>query len=169
MKVFAAEKEKMLVTLSHNVSKVLFFRVNNTQGCVTVPSQRLSQYRPQEFYFNKLGRSPHIKALCHLVSEKKNFEIFLLCSYYSNLGPVLTPRVLFKHLVEVHLDTNIKAQRFPVSDKKNSELFHLCFYITKVHFFIAMFKLITLGPGQYCLQGYHMNKLSRGPLGDATY
>ena len=31
---------------------------------------------------------PNIKALHHLVSEKKNFKVFLLCSYVSNLWPL---------------------------------------------------------------------------------
>ena len=52
--------------------------------------------------YEQLGRGTldvtykNIKALHLLVSEKKNFKVFLLCSYVSNLspagaGPVLTP------------------------------------------------------------------------------
>ena len=78
------------------------------------------QFWPQGYHMNRIDIGPNIivqgqmiKALLLLVSEKKNFKVFLLCSYVSNLWP--------------------------------------------------------LGRGPIWPQGHHMNNLSRGSLGDATY
>ena len=50
---------------------------------------------------NKLGRGPqNIKALGPPVSEEKNYEIFVLCSYVQLVmpwaGPVLTPGAFYE-------------------------------------------------------------------------
>ena len=61
-----------------------------------------------EHFMNKLGRGPqgdanisNIKSLCHPVSEKKNFEDGLLCSYVQLVtpaaGPVLTQGASYEH------------------------------------------------------------------------
>ena len=39
----------------------------------------------------------------------------------------------------------------------------------KMGFFVSMFQLVTPGWGQFWPQGFHINKLGRGPLEDATY
>ena len=43
----------------------------------------------EQSWYKSTGRCfiPNIKALHFLVSEKKNFKVFLLCSYVSNLWP----------------------------------------------------------------------------------
>ena len=53
-----------------------------------------SQFWPQGYHMNRIDIGPNIivqgqmiKALLLLVSEKKNFKVFLLCSYVSNLWP----------------------------------------------------------------------------------
>ena len=50
------------------------------------------QFGPQGYHMNRIDISPNIivqgqmiKALLLLVSEKKNFKVFRLCSYVSNL------------------------------------------------------------------------------------
>ena len=52
------------------------------------------QFWPQEYHMNRTDIGPNIivqgqmiKALLLLVSEKKNFKVFFLCSYVSNLWP----------------------------------------------------------------------------------
>ena len=52
------------------------------------------QFWPQGYHMNRIDKGPNIivqvqmiKALLLLVSEKKNFKVFLLCSYVSNLWP----------------------------------------------------------------------------------
>ena len=52
------------------------------------------QFWPQGYHMNRIDIGPNIivqgqmiKALLLLVSEKKNFKVFLLCSYVSNLWP----------------------------------------------------------------------------------
>ena len=53
------------------------------------------QFWPQGYHMNRIDIGPNIivqgqmiKALLLLVSEKKNFKVFLLCSYVSNLWPL---------------------------------------------------------------------------------
>ena len=52
------------------------------------------QFWPQGYHMDRIDIGPNIivqglmiKALLFLVSEKKNFQVFLLCSYVSNLWP----------------------------------------------------------------------------------
>ena len=52
------------------------------------------QFSPQGYHMNRIDIVPNIivqgqmiKALLLLVSEKKNFKVFLLCSYVSNMWP----------------------------------------------------------------------------------
>ena len=124
-----------------------------------------SWYKSTRRYF-----IPNIKALHFLVSEKKNFKVFLLCSYVSNLwpppgaGPVLTPGASYEQSwyrsTRRYYIQNIKALHFLVSEKKNFKVFFLCSYVSN---------LWPPGWGQFWAQGHHINNLGRGPLGDATY
>ena len=71
------------------------------------------QFWPQECHMNRIDIGPNIivqgqmiKALLLLVSEKKNFKVFLLCSYVSNLwplgrGPIWPRGIIWTTLVEV--------------------------------------------------------------------
>ena len=54
---------------------------------------------------------------------------------------------------------NIKAIRLAVSDKK----IYSCFP------YISLCKTCDSEVGPFLTQGYNLNKLVRGPLGDATY
>ena len=56
------------------------------------------QFWPQGYHINKIDKGPNIivqgqmiKVLLVLFSEKKNFKVFLLCSYVSNLWPPPPP------------------------------------------------------------------------------
>ena len=53
-----------------------------------------------------------------------------------------------------------KSLRLPVSEKKNFEVCCLCFYVPTCD---------LRGGASFDPQWHHMNKLGRGPLGDATY
>ena len=93
---------------------------------------------------------PNIKALHFLVSEKKNFKVFLLCSYVSNLWPSPTPTPTpargqfwpqghhMNNLGRGSISTrryyiqNIKALHFLVSEKKNFKVFLLCSYVSNL-------------------------------------
>ena len=78
-----------------------------------------------------------MKAIHLLVSEKKNFEVCLLCSYVQTCDPrcraSLTPAASY---VQTGLRStrrfgipNIKTLRLPVSEKKNFEDSFLCSYV----------------------------------------
>ena len=54
---------------------------------------------------------------------------------------------------------NVKALCLLVSEKKNSEVSLFCSYVRTCE---------PLEWGQFLHQEHHMNKLGRGPLGDAT-
>ena len=69
-----------------------------------------------------------MKALGLPVSEKKNFEVCLLCSYVQNCDP-LGWASFDPNLVDVHKEILIKALSLPVSEKKNSEDGPLCSYV----------------------------------------
>ena len=72
------------------------------------------RFWPQGYHMNRIDIGPNIivqgqmiKALLLLVPEKKNFKVFLLCSYVSNLWPrggaQFDPRgIIWTTLVEVH-------------------------------------------------------------------
>ena len=72
------------------------------------------QFWPQGYHMNRIDIGPNIivqgqmiKALLLFVSEKKNFKVFLLCSYVLNLWPPgraqIDPRgIIWTTLVEVH-------------------------------------------------------------------
>ena len=69
------------------------------------------QFWPQGYHMNKLGRGPQANAIYQIsklsVSEKKNFEIFFLCSFFPTCGsqgrPSFDPRgIIWTNLVEVH-------------------------------------------------------------------
>ena len=59
-----------------------------------------------------------MKALCHPVSENKNFEEVDLCSYFLTCDPCYI--------------RNIKALHLLVSEKKNFEVFLLCPYVSNL-------------------------------------
>ena len=98
---------------------------------------------PRAFYL-KIGlRSTrrcyiqNIKALGHPVLEKKNYKLFVLCSYVQlvtpRAGPVLTPGAFYEQTWwrstrRCHIQ-NIKSLHLPVSEKKNFEDWLLCSYV----------------------------------------
>ena len=100
------------------------------------------QFRPQGHHI-KLSRGSlgdatyQISNILLPVSEKKIFEVLLLCSYFPTcaprLGPVLTLGTLFERIWQRSIRRcyipNVKALYHPVSDKKNFEVFHLCSYV----------------------------------------
>ena len=62
--------------------------------CSNLWPQDGGQFWPQGYHMNRTDIGPNIivqgqmiKSLLLLVSEKKNFKVFLLCSYVSNLWP----------------------------------------------------------------------------------
>ena len=63
---------------------------------------------------------------------------------------------------------NIKALGLVVSDKKVSFMFSLynMLYVLKK---VSYVKLVTPGRNHFWPQGYNLNKVGNGPLGDATY
>ena len=83
---------------------------------------------------------PHIKSPRHPVSEKKNFEDGLLCSYVPTC-----------HILNLHA---ILFQR-----RK----------ILKMGFFVPMFQLVTPGTGPVLTPGASYEQFNRGPHGDAIY
>ena len=121
---------------------------------------------------------PHIKSLCHPVSEKKNSEDGFLCSYVPTCDPwgraSFDPRgIIWTNLVEVlkkMLYTKNKSSR--PSSFREDEFWN----------FLSLFLCSNMwhpppppppppppGPGQFWPQGHHMNKLGRCLLEDATY
>ena len=98
------------------------------------------------------------------VSEKTNFEVDLLCSYVQTcdlrVGVSFDPKGIIRiKLIKVHKEMlNIKALILPVSEKKNFEVGFLCSYVPTCD---------PHGRGQFWPQKHHMNKLGRGPQGDA--
>ena len=111
---------------------------------------------------------PNIKALGLPVSEKKNFEIFFLCSYVPPCDPQggasFDPRgIIWTNLVKVLKEMlYTKYKSFKLSSFRKKEFWN----------FLSLFLCSSLWPpgqAQFWPQGHHMNKLGRGPLGDATY
>ena len=80
---------------------------------------------------------PNIKALGLPVSEKKNFEDGLLCSYVPSCDPrggaIFDPRgIIWINVVEVHkeiLHTKNESSTPSISEKKNFEDGLLCSYV----------------------------------------
>ena len=102
------------------------------------------------------------------VSERKNFEVGLLCSYVPSCDPRgganIDPRgIIWTNLVEVHKEMlHTKYQSSAPSSFREEEFRSLP----------SLFQCSNTWPpgrGQFWPQGHHMNKLGRGPLGDATY
>ena len=101
------------------------------------------------------------------VSERKNFEVGLLCSYVPSCdnrgGANSDPKGIWTNLVEVHKEMlHNKYQSSALS----------CFRDEKFWNLSSMFLCSNIWPpgwGQFWPHGHHMNKLGRGPLGDATY
>ena len=96
---------------------------------------------------------PNIKALHFLVSEKKNFEDFLLCSYVLNLkllgaGPVLTLGDSYEQSFQKSTRRcyipNIKALHLLVSEEKNFKVFSSL---------VLCFELVTPGAGPVLTPG----------------
>ena len=123
----------------------------------------------EQFWYKSTRRCfiPNIKALHFLVSEKKNFKGFLLCSNVSNLWqpPPNPPHGRGQFWPQGHHMNNLG--RGPLGDT-TYKISKLCTFkfqrrrILKFSFFAPMFW--TCDP-----RGHHMNNLGRGPLGDATY
>ena len=104
------------------------------------------QFWPQGYHMNRNDICPNIivqgqmiKALLLLVSEKKNFKVFLLCSYVSNLWPPVRGPIW----PQGHHMNNLG--RGPLGDA-TYEISKLCtFYfqrrkILKFSFFVPMFR-----------------------------
>ena len=83
---------------------------------------------------------PNIKTLGLLVSEKKNFEVCLLCSYVLTCEPQGSPRGIvlspgasyeqtWKRSTRTCYIPNIKTLGLLVSEKKNLEVCLLCSYV----------------------------------------
>ena len=124
---------------------------------------------------NKLGRSPlggatlqNIKALGFPLSEKKNSEICLFCSYAQTCEPhgrtSPDPRgIIWTNLVEVHKEMlHTKYQGSRPSSFRVEELWN----------FRSLFQCSTYDPqggASFDPRGIFMNKLGRDPQGDATY
>ena len=118
------------------------------------------QFWPQGYHMNRTDIGPNIivqgqmiKALLLLVSEKKNFKVFLLCSYVSNLWPPPPGRGQFwpqgHHMNNLGRgplgDTTYKISKlctFVVSEKK-FKVFLLC----------SRFELVTPGAGPVLTPG----------------
>ena len=83
---------------------------------------------------------PNIKAVGLPHSEKKKFEICLLCSYAPTCDPRARPVLTlgasyeqtWKRSTRRYFIQNIKALGHPVSEKKNYEIFVLCSYVQLV-------------------------------------
>ena len=129
---------------------------------------------PGAFYQQTWYRSPrrlhiqNIKSLRLPVSEKKNFEDWLLCSYV----PICEPRgrasfdpraIIWTNFVEVHKEMLYTKYQSPRSSSFREEEFW-----SLPSFFLCS-NLWPPGRSQFWPQGDHLNKLSRGSLGDATY
>ena len=101
------------------------------------------------------------------VSEKKNFEVGLLCSYVPSCDPRgganTDPRgIIWANLVEVQKEMLHTKYQSSVPSSFREEFWSL----------LSLFLCSNMWPpgrGQFWPQGHHMNKLGRGPLGDATY
>ena len=104
------------------------------------------QFWPQGYHMNRIDIGPNIivqgqmiTALLLLVSGKKNFKVFLLCSYVSNLwppgrGPIWPHGHHMNNfgrgpLGDATCEISIKALHLLVSEKKNFEVFLLCPYV----------------------------------------
>ena len=100
------------------------------------------------------------------VSQRKNFEVGLLCSYVpscdSRGGANIDPRdIIWTNLVEVHKEVpHTKYQSSVPSSFREEEFWSLMSLFLCSNMWIK-------GRGQFW--PHHMNKLGRGPLGDATY
>ena len=79
-------------------------------------------------------------------------------------GPVLTPWVSFEQnwlrFIRRCYIPNIKALRLQVSEEKIFKVFLLCSYAQTCD---------PRGGARFDLRGHTLNRLGRGPLGDATY
>ena len=79
---------------------------------------------------------PHIKSLCHPVSEEKKIEDGLLCSYVPTCDPQgrasFDLRGKFGRGPQGDAIPNIKALGLPVSEKKNFKVFLLCCYVSNL-------------------------------------
>ena len=103
-----------------------------------------------------------IKALSHPVSEKKNFEVGLLCSYVPTCDPRVgvsfDPKgIIWVKLIKVHKEIlNTKNQSSNPSSLREEEFWS----------WFSLFLCSNLWPpglGQFWLHKHHMNKLGRGP------
>ena len=126
------------------------------------------------FYEQTWSMSPrrchiqNIKSLCLPVSEKKNFEHWLLCSYVLTCDPrgraSFDPRgIIWTNFVEVHKEMLYnKYQSSRPSSFREEEFWSLP----------SLFLCSNLWPpgrGQFWPRGDHLNKLGRNSLGDATH
>ena len=111
---------------------------------------------------------PNIKVPCLSVSERKNFEVGLPCSYVPSCDPWgranFDPKgIIWTKLVEVHKEMlYTKYQSCRPSSFREVEFWSLP----------SLFLCSNLwhpGRGQFWSQGYHLNKLGRGSLEDATH
>ena len=111
---------------------------------------------------------PNITALDLSISEKKNFEVWHLCSYVQTCDPRSRATfdswgMIWSNLVNVYKEMqHAKYQSSMRSNFREEEYWILP----------SLFPCLNLWPqrrGQFWPQGYHMYKLTRGLPGHATY
>ena len=129
---------------------------------------RFHQDKQSNFHHNRTKNVDSGEYISQKVSERKNFEVGLLCFYVPPCDPKgganTEPRgIIWTNLAEVHKEMlHTKYQSSAPSSFTEKEFWSL----------LSLFLCSNMWPpgrGQFWPQGHHMNKLGTGPLGDATY
>ena len=105
---------KYQISTPSSFSEETFLRRASLFLCSNLWPPGRGHFWPQEHHMNKLGRGPQGDAIYQIsklqafqFSEKKNFEIFFLCSYAPTCDPRGRPNfdprgIIWTNLVELH-------------------------------------------------------------------